>query len=124
MGQIKTAFHFFKTFVWIVFFVLSLSSCSAKQGFFKALHLEHSSPVNKTKTTVPTNTCAYVLTKNQSQLSSVSKNKKKQLRFVFNFNTSSFEKKATYSTSSEREKSFENKPPKYILFKRLKISIG
>ncbi len=118
-NHIRNTKHFFLT--WFVLF--ALSPCVVKEALFSQVNITYAKPLNKSKTTSLTNSCQY--SQNDNQQISVSKQLKinKEIEPVSSFDNPYF---VIYrpKINSKYYKTFSgNSPPKYILYKRLKIDI-
>lgn len=124
MPSTRTYINFYKTIVVILLLSFSLSPCSVKRDLLGVFDIQHLSTLNKVKTTVsPTAHCDLVH-QNFSSKTSVSKTDFKgketfsfQLTSVSNFSEDTiFQNKYSGATSG-------NSPPKYILFKQLRLNL-
>lgn len=113
-----------KHIFWVWFALFALSPCVVKEAIFNVVNAEYSQPLNKSKTTAPTNSCQY--SQNDKQQVSVVKQSKinkqtepaevaKNLFFVVR----SIGINTNYSNTTSG-----NSPPKYILYKRLKLDVA
>lgn len=113
-----------KHILWVWFALFTLSPCVVKEAMFSVVNAEYSQPLNKSKTTAPTNSCQY--SQNDNQQVSVVKQSKinkqtepaevaKNLFLIVH----SIEINTNYSKTTSG-----NSPPKYILYKRLKLDVA
>lgn len=104
--------------------LFALIPCTIKEALLGSLNVEYAKPLNKSKTTTTTKLCHY--SQNENQQISITKETKinQELQLIDfsakpNFVISSAKIYAKYS------KTFSgNSPPKYILYKRLKVNIA
>jgi len=120
----RTYINFYKTIVVILLLAFSLSPCSVKRDVLGVFDIQHLSTLNKVKTTVsPTVNCDFAH-HNFSSKTSISKADFKfneafsfKLNSVLNFSEDTiFQNKYSGNTSG-------NSPPKYILFKQLRLNL-
>ncbi len=124
--MLKTENHIRNTkhilLMWVVLF--SLSPCIVKEALFSSASVGYAKPLNKSKTTAPTNSCQYSLNENQ-QVSVV-----KQSKINKQIEPTDFSEKRLFVIRSTKihgnySKTFSgNGPPKYILYKRLKLDVA
>lgn len=125
MSKIQTHIKTYKVVVTILILAFSLSPCSVKRDVLGIFDIQHLSTLNKVKVTSNTvNTCSS-FTKTSLKtavLKDVFKYKKNSFSFAFH----------SILQSSKDDKIFQNhysghatgnSPPKYILFKRLKLNL-
>ena len=124
MLKTKTPINILHRFIMMWFVLFALTPCTVKEVLFSTLNLELPESLNKSKTTTSSNSCHYSHNKNQhvSFAKQTKINKKidpidfsKQKLFV----AQSIHIKNNYSQTFSG-----NSPPKYILFKRLKIDLA
>lgn len=124
MSKIKANIKNLKSILLMLMVLFVLAPCSVKATVINTDNFAYETPLNLTKTTVKLNQCQNVMalehTKNSFEiaksivyhpaLNSIHKNflNQKEQQFILN--------------DSETAKS--NAPPKYILFKRLKIALN
>ncbi|MBV8325694.1 hypothetical protein [Chryseobacterium sp.] len=108
-----------KAIITMLILVFSLSPCSVKRDVLDIFDIQYISGLNKVKTASP-NCEASV---SASKISLVKTDIKSHQRFSFLHYTkkNTPEERPFYNTSSKR--STGNSPPKYILFKRLKLNL-
>lgn len=107
--------------MWFVLF--ALSPCVVKELLFSAANVEYVQPPNKAKTTAPTSSCPY--SQNYSQQISLVKqtNRKKQIEPV-GISENLFLAARSVKIQSRHSENFSgSSPPKYILYKRLKLLV-
>ncbi|MDH6250408.1 hypothetical protein M2347_000135 [Chryseobacterium sp. H1D6B] len=105
--------------------VFSLSPCSLKRELLAIFDIQYISSLNKVKTTSPqTYTCDSVNESSSNRIS-ISKNslKSKENKYFISFDALSHPKENTISQNNYSGYSTGNSPPKYILFKRLKLNL-
>ncbi len=109
-------------FILIVFFsILAFSSCGLKEYVGDVLSIEYKRSFNKTKST--TSSCIY--SKNTSTYTSVAKQKNLyNNRQLYSFLRDRILDYVFLTPSSYPYLYSSNSPPKYILFKRLKIALS
>lgn len=108
--------------MWFVLF--SLSPCTVKEALSQVVSTDYAKPLNKSKTIAPTTSCSYSQNDNQ-QISVVKKAKiNKEIEPVQVVNNSCFVVLSPKGYNDYSKTSSGNSPPKYILYKRLKIDIA
>ncbi|PQA90662.1 hypothetical protein B0A69_20255 [Chryseobacterium shigense] len=117
----------FKAIILMLVLAFSLSPCSLKRDLLDIFDIQYVSALNKVKTTtsVQTYTCDSV-TESSSNTSSVSKSilKFKDKRLFTSLNAGAYPRETNIiSQNNYSGHSTENSPPKYILFKRLKLHL-
>lgn len=106
--------------LWLVLF--SLTPCSIKEVLFHAVDLEYAKPLNKSK--ISKIGCSYSQIENK-QTSGTKKSKINSRITPFSFSTNlNFALCSTKTFKDYSRISLGNSPPKYILYKRLKIDIA
>lgn len=104
----------------LLFAILAFSSCGLKEFVAEIINIEYKRSFNKTKST--TSTCIYA--KSNTSYISISKQKiKKDAHRLFENIQSINSEEVNYKSSYPYIYS-SNSPPKYILFKRLRIALG
>lgn len=104
--------------------LFALIPCMLKGAFLNTLSLDYAKPFNKSKTTTQLNSCQYYQDKSQ-QISSAEQKKinKKTNSLTIStglyYITRSIKKYSKYSLDFSG-----NSPPKYILYKRLKLDVA
>ncbi|MDP9960522.1 hypothetical protein J2T04_002406 [Chryseobacterium lathyri] len=115
-----------KAFIMMLILAFSLSPCSVKRDILGIFDIQHTSGLNKIKTTTGSVSVCDLSSDTSSARTILSKAdaKHKSKGFLFNLNTvlSFGEKKITFNKYSGH--STGNSPPKYILFKRLKLDLA
>lgn len=105
------------------FMLFSLSPCTVKEVLLQSVDFEYAKPFNKSKTT-QTNPCQYGSNEYQ-QMSAAQQSKIHKtiepVAFVRNYGFPTYAAKIDNNYSKT---STGNSPPKYILYKRLKIDIA
>lgn len=109
------------TLLWFVLF--SLSSCTVKEVVFHSVNKEYTKPLNKSKTTIQAGSCSYFQDENQQVL--VAKQSKiiQQAQLDDFIVSPYFYPHSTKTLTNYLTTFSDNSPPKYILFKRLKIDL-
>lgn len=108
--------------MWFVLF--SLSPCTVKEALSQVVSMDYAKPLNKSKTIAPTSSCSYSQNDNQ-QISVVKKAKiYKEIEPVQVVNNLCFTVLSSKGYNDYSKTSSGNSPPKYILYKRLKIDIA
>ncbi len=109
-------------YVWFIFF--ALSPCVVKEAMFSVVNAEYSQPLNKSKTTAPTNYCQY--SQEDSQQISIIKLSKidRQTEPVITFKNLFFIVHSHEIITNYSKVFSGNSPPKYILYKRLKLDVA
>lgn len=117
--HIRTTKHLFLT----CFLLFALSSCAVKESFLGLVQTDYAKPTNRSQTTTQNGFCNYsIATGKESSITYYSKIKSRKEPDLFSSNNvlGIYSKKSTLSYS----KTFSgNSPPKYILYKRLKLHI-
>ena len=106
------------------FALFALSPCVVKEVLFSVANAEYSKPLNKSKTITPTNSCQY--SQNDNQRISVVKQSDTN-KEIEPFDVSEnlfFVVRSTKINSKYSKTSSGNSPPKYILYKRLKLDVA
>jgi len=118
--HIRTAKHLFLT----CFLLFALSSCAVKESFLGLVQTDYAKPTNRSQTTTQNGFCNYsVATGKEFSITYYSeiKCRKEYDFFTCNYVVGIYSKKSSLSYS----KTFSgNSPPKYILYKRLKLHIA
>jgi len=124
MPKINFHIKIFKPILLLGFVLFSFSPCTLKEVFLSSVNAEFANSLNKTKTTASISSCAY--SHNENQQISVEKNSEsnKQTEPVDFFNKPFFAVHSTKVYNKYSKTSSGNSPPKYILYKRLKIVIA
>ena len=124
MSNIKLHIKFYRAFVMMLVVAFSLSPCSLKRDVLEVFDIQHIGTLNKVKTT--TSSFSGCESFNSSSKVSVSKADSKFKEFAFsdifqsvNFNS----EEKTFSQKTYSGNTSGNSPPKYILFKRLKLNL-
>ncbi|GGH30143.1 hypothetical protein FAZ19_21500 [Sphingobacterium alkalisoli] len=125
MPQIET--HIGKSYsILLIWFILfSLLPCTVKEVMFDSVDIDYSKPLNKSKAITQTNLCQY--SSHDSQYVSVVIKSKfnKQIEPIDFCRQDVFVVCSAAKGNRKYAKTFSrNSPPKYILYKRMKIDIG
>ncbi|WP_326984602.1 hypothetical protein VUJ46_08740 [Chryseobacterium sp. MYb264] len=124
MSDLKLHFKPYKAFIILLVLMFSLSPCSVKRDVLGIFDIQHLSTLNKVKTTVnSTNNCIYSFEKS-SKFSALKVIKKlDNHEFIAEFSSKINSEKKIF-TNHYSGFTTDNSPPKYILFKRLKLDIA
>ncbi len=107
----------------LCFVLFALSPCVIKASFFGNANLTYSKPLNKSKTTAQLNACQYS-GDNKLQIScSQQVNVDKAMLPIFVFGNQCAFAYACQTNYQYLEIFSGNSPPKYILYKRLKLDM-
>lgn len=102
----------------------SLSPCSVKRDVLDIFGIQHSGTLNKVKTTVPSAANCDSFFQNSSRTSVLKKDlKAKKTDFPSNLNLFLKRTGEEKALSNYSKTTTGNSPPKYILFKRLKLDL-
>lgn len=115
--HIHTAKHLFL----MCFLLFALSSCAVKESFLGMVQTDYAKPTNRSQTTTQNGFCNYsVATGKESSISYYSKTKSRKESdfFTDNYVLGIYSNNTTQSFSITFS---GNSPPKYILYKRLKL---
>lgn len=120
----RTYIIFYKTIVVILLLAFSLSPCSVKRNVLGVFDIQHVNTLNKVKTTViPKANCDFAH-HNFSSKTSISKaDFKFNEVFSFKLNSVLNLSKNTISQNKYSGATSGNSPPKYILFKQLRLNL-
>lgn len=103
--------------------LFSLSPCIVKEALFNVAPAGYAKPLNKSKTNSRTGSCLYSQVRQQISTGKEQKSKKQTESVDVYFNRNgvirSFKIQGKYSRTFSG-----NSPPKYILYKRLKLDIA
>lgn len=123
MKKMKIHIKIFKHIVFIWFVLFSLSSCTVKEVLFTSVNADYAKPLNQSKTTAPISSCSY--SQNESNQISVVKTAEinKQVEPIDLLYNKYLAVNFTEINNDYSKTSSGNSPPKYILYKRLKIAI-
>lgn len=106
----------------LCFVLLSLTPCNVKEILATGLNVEYAKPLNKSKTTAPVNSCQY--TKQTDYQISVGEQSVVSIRKYHFSKLTTHDYTPTLATSGFSKNFSGNSPPKYILYKRLKVDIA
>jgi len=116
--HISTAKHLFL----MCFLLFALSSCAVKESFLRMVQTDYAKPTNRSQTTTQNGFCSYtVSTEKEASVTYYSKIKCRKESDLFTGNNLLISSKKT--TQLYPNKFSGNSPPKYILYKRLKLHI-
>lgn len=125
MLSTRTYINFYKTIVVILLLAYSLSPCSVKRDVLSVFDIQHLSTLNKTKTTVSSIANCVFVHQNFSSKTSVSKvDFGSKDFFSFKFNSTSNFPGVTIYQNKYSGATIGNIPPKYILFKQLRLNVA
>ncbi|MDR6919439.1 hypothetical protein [Chryseobacterium sp. 2987] len=116
----------YKAFLTMLILVFSLSPCSVKRDVLSILDIQYISGLNKVKITFGSVLSCNGTTENSTPKSSVSKTNRKHQNREFSLPS---DRLSFFIDDADRFSSYSgkvsgNSPPKYILFKRLKLHLG
>lgn len=114
----------FRYIILIGFVLFSLSPCTLKKVVYQSINSDYTIPLNKSKTTTQTGNCSY--SQQENLQTSIAKKVKinKQIRLIDFLNKEYLEVDSAKTHNNYSKTSSGNSPPKYILYKRLKIDIA
>jgi len=123
MLQTKSHIRNFRHIVLMWFLLFSLSPCTVKEAMLSTANTAYAKPLNISKATAAVGSCLYL--QDKSQLISVAYKftVNKQFDGVYFCGNQYFGAHPTKVCSTYQKTSSGNSPPKYILYKRLKIAI-
>jgi hypothetical protein len=126
-AMLKTEFHintYARHIALMLFVLFSLSPCTVKESLFLSVNREYTKPLNKSRTTSQTNTCTYSQQEGQRIQVTAKSIINRQVEpdgFLVKIYVALHPAKDCKYYS---KRSSGNSPPKYILYKRLKIDIA
>lgn len=124
MSHSKAHIHFSKTIALLLLLVFSLSPCSVKRDLLNIFDIQYFGTLNKVKITTASTSNCNASFQNSSAISKVKADKKiQQLDFCFNVNLYLKNPGAEKILPNYSKTTTGNSPPKYILFKRLKLDL-
>lgn len=126
MQNLRTPLKTYKAIVMMLVVVFSLSPCSLKRDLLSILDIQYISGLNKVKTTIGEASVCNLSTESSSNRGSVSKNslKSKENKYFTALDAAIYSQKGkVISQNKYSGHSTGNSPPKYILFKRLKLDL-
>jgi hypothetical protein len=112
-----------KHLLWVCVVVFAFSTCAVKEVFYGFVNLEYSKPLNKSKTTLNGSSCQY------TQVNTTETSIVQQSEIAREFDCNGVAQKPTFDIRSKQLSSADllhfsgNSPPKYILYKRLKLDV-
>ncbi len=119
-GHIRHVQHI----MWMGLILFSLSPCTVKQVLLNPVPIDYAQPLNKSKTTTQTNFCQYSPDENQRTPVVRQPGFSKPFEPV-DFSVNQYFIAGAAKAQVNYSKTFpDNSPPKYILFKRLRIDIA
>nr|WP_298005803.1 hypothetical protein [uncultured Flavobacterium sp.] len=113
----------FRHIVLMWFVLFSISPCSVKEALFYSVNTDYAKPLNKSKTSAPASSCSYSQNDN-TQTSVVKKSKVYKRIDPVNVSNNLYFAVLSAKVYNDYSKTSGNSPPKYILYKRLKIDIA
>ena len=114
----------YKTAVMILLLVFSLSPCAVKRDLLGIFDIRYGNTLNKTKTTGnSTTTCDFNLHRTSSKISLSKADVKLKTEDFSCFRMSVISNKEKVSFNLYSKHTTGTSPPKYILFKRLKLPL-
>lgn len=124
MSSHKAHTGFYKATIILLLLVFSLSPCSVKREVLNIFDIQYIETLNKVKTTVTsTSNCDASFQNSSSTQISKADLKAKKVDFSFSLNLYFKKNKEGKVLSSYSKTTTGNSPPKYILFKRLKLDL-
>lgn len=119
-NYIRNTKHFF--LMWFVLF--ALSPCIVKEALFSPANIVYVKPLNKSKSTSQTSSCQYS-PDNNSQVSTSTQLKINKETEPILVSSNPYFIVHALKIHSKNTKAFSgNSPPKYILYKRLKLDVA
>lgn len=116
----------YRAFFMMLILSFSLSPCSVKRDLLSILDIQYISGLNKVKTTIGEASVCDLSTESSSNKGSISKNslKSKENKYFTALDAAIYPQKGkVISQNKYSGQSTGNSPPKYILFKRLKLDL-
>lgn len=124
MPGTRTYINFYKTIVVILLLAFSLSPCSVKRDVLGVFDIQHLSTLNKVKTTInPTGNCDFAHHNFSSKTSVSNADFKFNEVFSFKLNSVLNFSEDTISQNKYSGATSGKSPPKYILFKQLRLNL-
>jgi len=124
MPKIKNYIEDLRHILLMWFVLFSFAPCTVKEVLRHSVTTDYAKPLNKSKTTTLTSSCFYSQIENQ-QISVVKKSKINKQIEPFDFSGNQYFAVHSAKVYGDYSKaSSGNSPPKYILFKRLKIDVA
>lgn len=108
--------------MWFVLF--SLSPCIVKEALFHSVNAEYSKPLHKSKTTTSSSLCQYSASEGQHISDKKHLKNKKQIQPVNSADNQYVIVRSDQAQNNYSKTFSGNSPPKYILYKRLKIDVA
>ena len=122
MHTIKKHICTAKHLLTMCFFLFALSSCAVKESLLGLVQTDYAKPTNRSQTTTQNGFCSYTVATGKEV--SVTNHSKIKYRKETELLTASFVGIFPHRTKTSYLKTFSgNSPPKYILYKRLKLPI-
>ncbi|WP_426278810.1 hypothetical protein ACN9MN_06155 [Chryseobacterium sp. S-02] len=124
MSSFRAHIHFYKAITILSLLAFSLSPCSVKRDVLNIFDIQYFGTLNKVKATAASTANCDASFQNSSATSKVKAHKKvQQLDFSFHVNLYLKNPGAEKTLPSYSKTTTGNSPPKYILFKRLKLDL-
>ncbi|KAA5533979.1 hypothetical protein [Paenimyroides baculatum] len=123
MLQTKSHIRNFRHIVLMWFMLFSLSPCTVKEAMLSTANTAYAKPLNISKATAAVGSCLYLQDKSQQISVAYKFTVNKQFDGVDFCGNQYFGAHPTKVCSTYQKTSSGNSPPKYILYKRLKIAI-
>lgn len=124
MPKITTYIKITKNTLWMCVVLFALSPCIVKESLLGSLNIEYVKPLNKSKTTTKASSCQYSQSENQ-YITAVKQTKTNKQIVTFNFLDNQHFKISSIKLFVQYSKTFFGKsPPKYILYKCLKLDVA
>lgn len=126
MSDLKIHKKISKAIITMLVLVFSLSPCSVKRDLLSIFDIEYISSLNKVKTTPSSQTVNCDSSTENSSRIILSKLSSRSGKDLFPFQSSSltfFFKEVTIFDNNYSDATSGNSPPKYILFKQLKLNV-
>ncbi|MEN4762329.1 hypothetical protein ABEG63_18515 [Chryseobacterium sp. C39-AII1] len=124
MSNLKFYIKPYKAFITLLVLMFSLSPCSVKRDVLGIFDIQHLNTLNKVKTTASSaNSCIYFSEKSSKVTALKVAKKLDKHEFIIELSSKINSEKKVF-TNHYSGFTTGNSPPKYILFKRLKLDIA
>lgn len=110
--------------LWLCLALFSLTPCTVKETLFGWVDIAYAKPSNKSKTVAPASVCAYLPSGEQQASTTKQSESTPALEPAVAVYPQFSDVPTTPIHSRYAKTSSGNSPPKYILYKRLKIGIA
>ena len=124
MGQMDCNMKFFKHIFLLCFVLFSLSPCTVRDYLSAASETENAKPLNKNRTTSTAGSCTYFGLERQKHALGFTAERSDRKEPFYNRHRHAFAEGLTVFCSGFSYTTSGNSPPKYILYKRLKIDLA